>query len=145
MDQQSTDILNAPSYVRHTRLREWVAEMARLAKPARVVWCDGSAQEWDTLTSELVEAGTFTRLDDEKKPNSFHCASDPSDVARVEGRTYICSLKEEDAGFTNNWMEPTQMKSEMTDLYRGAMVGRTMYDIPFVMGHLEADVPMYGV
>ena len=126
-------------------MQSWVDEVATVTTPDQVVWCDGSREEWDRLTTELVEGGTFTRLDDSKKPNSFHAASDPSDVARVEDRTYICSLKEEDAGFTNNWMEPTQMKAEMTELYRGSMVGRTMYVIPFVMGHLEADVPMYGV
>jgi phosphoenolpyruvate carboxykinase (GTP) len=129
----------------HAGLQSWVDEVATLTRPDQVVWCDGSRAEWDRLTTELVEGGTFTRLDEEKKPNSFHCASDPTDVARVEDRTFICSLKEEDAGFTNHWMDPTAMKATMTELYRGSMVGRTMYVIPFVMGHLEADVPMYGV
>jgi phosphoenolpyruvate carboxykinase (GTP) len=129
----------------HAGLQSWVDEVAALTQPDEVVWCDGSREEWDRLTTQLVDGGTFTRLNPDKKPNSFHCASDPTDVARVEDRTYICSLREEDAGFTNNWMDPTQMKATMTELYRGSMVGRTMYVIPFVMGHLEADVPMYGV
>ena len=106
---------------------------------------DGSDEEWDRLTSLLVESGTFTRLNPDKKPNSFHAASDPSDVARVEDRTFICSEKEEDAGFTNNWKSPSEMKATMTDLYRGSMTGRTMYVIPFVMGHIDADVPMFGI
>ena len=139
-----TTIETAPG-TSHAGLQSWVDEVAALTQPDEVVWCDGSPEEWDRLTTQLVEGGTFTRLNPEKKPNSFHCASDPSDVARVEDRTYICSLREEDAGFTNNWMDPTRMKATMTDLYRGSMVGRTMYVIPFVMGHLEADVPMYGV
>ncbi len=127
----------------HEELAAWVAEVAALTTPDRVVWIDGSREEWDRLTEELVEAGTFVKLD--KKENSFWAASDPNDVARVEDRTYICSKTQEGAGPTNNWMDPDEMKSTMTDLYRGCMKGRTMYVIPFVMGHLEADVPMYGV
>ena len=126
-------------------LQAWVDEVAALTTPDQVVWCDGSDAEWDRLTTELVAAGTFVRLNEEKKPNSFWCASDPSDVARVEDRTFIASEKQEDAGFTNNWMAPAELKGIMTDLYKGCMTGRTMYVIPFVMGHLEADVPMYGV
>ena len=129
----------------HEGLQAWVDEVAALTTPDEVVWVDGSDEEWDRLTSLLVESGTFTRLNPDKKPNSFHAASDPSDVARVEDRTFICSEKEEDAGFTNNWMAPAEMKATMTDLYRGSMPGRTMYVIPFVMGHLDADVPMFGV
>jgi phosphoenolpyruvate carboxykinase (GTP) len=129
----------------HARLLAWVEEVAALTTPDRVVWCDGSDREWDELTGKLVAAGTFTRLDDSKKPNSFHCASDPSDVARVEGRTFICSVDEKDAGPTNNWMAPDEMKGIMTGLFRGCMRGRTMYVIPFVMGHVEAESPMFGV
>ena len=129
----------------HAGLQAWVDEVAALTTPAAIHWVDGSDGEWDRLTSGLVEAGTFTRLNPDKKPNSFHAASDPSDVARVEDRTFICSEEEKDAGFTNNWKSPAEMKAIMTDLYRGSMTGRTMYVIPFVMGHLEADVPMYGV
>ena len=129
----------------HKALQAWVDEVAALTTPDRVVWADGSDEEWDRLTSELVEAGTFIKLNEEKKPNSFLCMSDPSDVARVEDRTYIASEKEEDAGPTNNWIDPVQLKVEMTEHYRGCMKGRTMYVIPFVMGHLDADVPMFGV
>ncbi|WP_226346023.1 phosphoenolpyruvate carboxykinase (GTP) [Agilicoccus flavus] len=127
----------------HAELDAWVAETAALTTPDRVVWCDGSQQEWDRLTSELVDAGTFVRLD--AKPNSFWAASDPDDVARVEDRTYICTREESGAGPTNNWMAPEEMKGLMRDLYAGCMRGRTMYVIPFVMGHLDAQVPMFGV
>ncbi|HEU0041586.1 MAG TPA: phosphoenolpyruvate carboxykinase (GTP), partial [Jiangellaceae bacterium] len=129
----------------HARLLDWVSEVAELTQPDHVEWCDGSDAEWTRLTDRLVEAGTFTRLNDEKRPNSFHCASDPTDVARVENRTFICSVEEKDSGPTNNWMAPDEMKAIMTDLYRGSMKGRTMYVIPFVMGHLDADKPMFGV
>ncbi len=129
----------------HAGLQAWVDEVAALTTPDSVVWVDGTDAEWDRLTGELVAAGTFVRLNEEKKPNSFWCASDPTDVARVEDRTFICSGKQEDAGFTNNWKSPAEMKAIMNDLYAGCMKGRTMYVIPFVMGHVEADVPMYGV
>ena len=129
----------------HQRLNDWVREVAELTQPDRVVWCDGSDEEWARLTDELVAAGTLTRLDATKKPNSFWAASDPTDVARVEDRTYICARDEADAGATNNWMDPDEMKSVMTDLYRGSMRGRTMYVIPFCMGPLEAESPMFGV
>jgi len=127
----------------HQRLLDWVREVAELTTPDEVVWVDGSDEEWDRLTAELVEAGTYTRL--AKKPNSFWAASDPDDVARVEERTYICSLDPADAGPTNNWMAPDEMKSIMTELYRGSMRGRTMYVIPFCMGPLSAEKPMLGV
>ena len=129
----------------HAGLQAWVDEVAALTTPDAIHWVDGSDEEWDALTTLLVESGTFTRLNADKKPNSFHAASDPSDVARVEDRTYICSENEHDAGFTNNWKSPADMKAIMTDLYQGCMTGRTMYVIPFVMGHIEADVPMFGV
>ncbi|RZS37725.1 phosphoenolpyruvate carboxykinase (GTP) [Herbihabitans rhizosphaerae] len=127
----------------HSQLLRWVREVAELTTPDEVVWVDGSDEEWNRLTEKLVDAGTFTRL--EQKPNSFYAASDPTDVARVEERTYICSRDEADAGPTNNWMHPGEMKAIMTELYRGSMRGRTMYVIPFCMGPLSADKPMLGV
>ncbi|MEP6528257.1 MAG: phosphoenolpyruvate carboxykinase (GTP) [Nocardioidaceae bacterium] len=129
----------------HTRLQAWVDEVAALTRPDRIHWCDGSKTEWERLTGELVDVGTLVRLNPEKKVNSFWAASDPTDVARVEDRTYIASLDESDAGPTNNWMAPADVKDVMTDLYRGSMRGRTMYVIPFVMGHLDAAQPMFGV
>ncbi|MDQ3475140.1 MAG: phosphoenolpyruvate carboxykinase (GTP) [Actinomycetota bacterium] len=127
----------------HERLLGWVRDVAELTTPEQVVWVDGSPAEWTRLTDKLVEAGTFTRLS--KKPNSFYAASDPTDVARVEDRTFICSVREQDAGPTNNWMDPAEMKAIMTELYRGCMRGRTMYVLPFCMGPIEADEPMFGV
>ncbi len=129
----------------HAGLQSWVDEVAALTEPARVVWCDGSDDEWAAMTDELVDKGVFVRLDDTKKPNSFWARTDPADVARVEDRTFICSAEESGAGPTNNWMAPDEMKATMTELYRGCMHGRTMYVIPFVMGHLEANEPKYGV
>ena len=129
----------------HGRLAAWVAEVAALTTPDRISWVTGSDEEWTTLTDKLISSGTFTRLNEDIKPNSFHCASNPSDVARVEDRTYICSVDEKDCGPTNNWMAPDKMKALMSDLYRGSMTGRTMYVIPFVMGRLNAEKPMFGV
>jgi phosphoenolpyruvate carboxykinase (GTP) len=130
---------------RHPRLLAWVREVAELTRPDRVEWCDGSAEEWRRLTDLLVAAGTFKRLDEGKKPNSFWCASDPTDVARVEDRTFICSVDERDAGPTNNWMAPADMKAVMTELFAGSMRGRTMYVIPYCMGPLDAESPQLGV
>jgi len=124
-------------------LLEWVREVAALTTPDRIVFTDGSEQEWTTLTDGLVDSGTFTRLT--AKPNSFHCNSDPSDVARVEDRTFICSIDERDAGPTNNWMAPVEMKATMTELYRGSMRGRTMYVVPFCMGPYDGPTSMLGV
>jgi phosphoenolpyruvate carboxykinase (GTP) len=129
----------------HRGILDWVEEITELTTPDRVHWCTGSDAEWTQLTDALVASGTFTRLDETKKPNSFHAASDPTDVARVEDRTFICSVDEKDAGPTNNWMDPREMKALMTELYRGCMRGRTMYVIPFVMGHLDSEHPMFGV
>ncbi|WP_435741884.1 phosphoenolpyruvate carboxykinase (GTP) [Nocardioides sp. SYSU DS0663] len=129
----------------HRGIADFVATWAEIMEPDRIHWCTGSDEEWDELTRALEATGTFTRLNPDKKPNSFYAASDPIDVARVEDRTYICSVDEKDAGPTNNWMDPDEMKSLMRDLYRGCMRGRTMYVIPFVMGHLEAEKPMFGV
>ena len=129
----------------HQGIKDFVAWAAELTKPDAIHWVTGTEEERDALNQHLVDAGTFTRLDDAKKPSSFHCASDPSDVARVEDRTFICSTDEKDAGPTNHWMDPGEMKQIMTGLYDGCMRGRTMYVIPFVMGHLDATVPMFGV
>ncbi|WP_040322240.1 phosphoenolpyruvate carboxykinase (GTP) [Austwickia chelonae] len=140
-----TTTLSTQGDTTHPGLAAWVREIAALTQPDSVVWINGSVEENERLSQELVDAGTFVRLDESKKKHSFWCASNPSDVARVEDRTFICSEKEADAGFTNNWMAPAEMKEKMTELYRGCMRGRTMYVIPFVMGHLEADEPKYGV
>ncbi|WP_435126616.1 phosphoenolpyruvate carboxykinase (GTP) [Micromonospora tulbaghiae] len=129
----------------HPKLLAWVREVAELTTPAQVRWCDGSDEEWQRLTAQLVEAGTLVRLDEAKKPNSFWARTDPSDVARVEQQTFICSADEADAGPTNNWMAPADMKQLMTGLYRGCMAGRTMYVIPFCMGPLDAEDPKFGV
>lgn len=130
---------------RHAEMLAWITEVAELTQPDRVVFADGSDAEWDRLTAELVEAGTFTKLNEDKKPNSFLALSDPADVARVESRTFICSKTEEDAGPTNNWMDPAEMRELMTGLYRGSMRGRTMYVVPFCMGPLEAEDPKLGI
>jgi phosphoenolpyruvate carboxykinase (GTP) len=130
---------------KHSRLLRWVRETAQLTQPDKVVWCDGSAEEWGQLTDQLVAAGTFRRLNPETKPNSFWCASDPSDVARVEDRTFICSHDAKDAGPTNNWMDPEDMKTVLTERFRGSMRGRTMYVIPYCMGPLTAEEPLLGV
>ncbi|MBA0123964.1 phosphoenolpyruvate carboxykinase (GTP) [Haloechinothrix sp. YIM 98757] len=127
----------------HSQVLEWVREVAELTTPDRVVWIDGSDEESERINKKLVDAGTFVPL--EGKPNSYWAASDPSDVARVEERTFICSQSEADAGPTNNWMHPDQMKATMTELYRGSMRGRTMYVIPFCMGPLSDDNPKLGI
>ncbi|HEY8699402.1 MAG TPA: phosphoenolpyruvate carboxykinase (GTP) [Arthrobacter sp.] len=129
----------------HAALLAWVEEVAELTQPNRIHWVDGSEEEYTRLTTELVEAGTLTRLNQELFPNSFAAFSDPADVARVEEQTFICSEKERDAGFTNNWMAPAEMKEKLRGLFAGSMRGRTMYVIPFVMGHLDADDPKFGV
>jgi phosphoenolpyruvate carboxykinase (GTP) len=129
----------------HQALLTWIDEVAAHTTPDRIVWCDGSDDEWTRLTDELVAAGSLVRLDPVKRPNSFWARTDPSDVARVEERTFICSVDPEDAGPTNNWMAPAEMKATMTELYRGCMTGRTMYVVPFCMGPLDSPNPMFGV
>jgi phosphoenolpyruvate carboxykinase (GTP) len=135
----------ADAPTKNKRLLAWVQEVAELTTPDRIEWCDGSDAEWDRLTKELVASGTLTPLNAEKRPNSFLARSHPSDVARVEDRTYICSVKEEDAGPTNNWMEPSEMKTILRSTFKGCMRGRTMYIVPFSMGPLGSDISALGV
>ncbi|ALE34768.1 phosphoenolpyruvate carboxykinase (GTP) [Lawsonella clevelandensis] len=127
------------------KIIDFVAQWAEVMTPDQVVFCDGSQEEWDRLTQELVDSGTFTQLNPEKKPNSFLALSDPADVARVESRTFICSETEDGAGPTNHWAEPKAMREEMLEQYKGCMKGRTMYVIPFCMGPLGADDPKLGI
>ncbi len=129
----------------HAKLLAWVDEVAELCQPDSIYWCDGSDAEWTELTNELVAGGTLVRLNPAKKKNSFWARTDPSDVARVEESTYICSDREKDAGPTNNWMAPAEMKRTMRELYQGSMRGRTMYIVPFCMGPLDNENPMFGV
>ncbi|MFF3438079.1 phosphoenolpyruvate carboxykinase (GTP) [Streptosporangium sp. NPDC002721] len=135
--------VTAVSPTSHEELAGWVKEIAELTRPDRIEWCDGSEAEWTRLTNLLVEQGTFTRL--AKRQNSFHATSDPSDVARVEDRTYICSEREEDAGPTNNWIAPAEMRRTFGEIFEGSMRGRTMYVVPFCMGPLGGEISQLGV